>query len=584
MAKRLLLLGCLGLGLAACSASADDSTSSAESSATERVYVTTNSPLLWAPSSYEDFRNISSQMGGGTLPDALPDNDPLTVRLQAWLDRVDAVVRPVVLAKTGAPLAAPRPIAKILISRSTFNAWVTPVAACLGAPYGGSHSPGALPYLGSGSVVPYNGACVHPEGWAAADAVKLWDADKPACALALSNGVLSTKGAGCSVDGNASGGDDIAISSTGRYIQFTTDLLAAVDEKTVAVVAAHELGHYYLGHTTDSGSSKYGFWYTRNDGQAVTPTRAPNSADLEAAYREVVQAGRPLGGPSFSSHYSARLRPLLLSGIAPLLTERTEPDFVCAKARDALGPWQNLIIQGEAPSQDAQKAFLDFESKLAACAPRLALGSGDAKSLSAGATLFAAGANRPGPKVKVAITLGDTLGAFLDRLNVSARGLDQKAAGLVRRLKDNHIGLYTTEQAADESAMDVSTKMGLSTDEILAGWVDFMAAIDRTYAQSFTPEQLAQWRTESAELDAPTCAALMNDGFTQVDATGKRVAVTMNMGQLDEPHHTSCYRLYNLWREARVHHYEIAPAPAPLAPAWADLKAEAATLAASAWQ
>ena len=576
-----------GLGLAvgsalvvACGAPPDDAAATgSEAALTEGAFIQDNSPYYWAPSSFDEFRAATASLSpqSPVLP-ALAEDDPLTVRLQAWLDRVDAVVRPAIEAKLGAPLVAPKPLARILQSRSTFNAWVSGVPVCLGAPLGAA-APGTSAYLDMTAIQPTTGAgitCLRPPAWNAEGAVKFWDDGKPACSVSLADGALKGGGAGCAIDPNATTAADLMISSTGNYVQFTTDLLAAVDENTVAVVAAHELGHYYLGHTTERGAAQYGFWYTRDDNRKTTPVRAANSAELEAAYKEVIQAGRPLGGPSFASHFSARLRPLLLSGIAPILVERQEPDFVCAAARDALGPWVQEIVQTEAPSQDAQKSFVGFETKLVKCAPQLALtGDPSAHSISAGATLFAGRQYRPGPKAKISLTLGDNLGAFLDRVDVQAKALDAKAQKLVKRLQDNRIGLYTTEQAADEFAMQMASKMGFTTDQILAGWVDFMRAIDKVYAASFTPEQLATWRQQSAELDADSCAALMAADFMK---DGARVSV--NMGQLDEPHHTSCYRLYNMWREGRAQHF-VPGAPLPaLTPEWSTLKSEAASLAA----
>jgi hypothetical protein len=580
MVTRLGLLALAPLVLvAACSAPSDDASTSAAADLTEGAWIQDNSPYYWVDSTFDEFNVSTASISGGwqPRPSAIDDADPLTVRLQAWLDRIDGVVRPAMEAKLGAPLAAPKPIAKVLQSKSTFNAWVSAVPVCLGSPFGGAHTPGTQAYLDTASIQPLYATCLKPPTWNTADAVKFWNADKPACSLTLTNGVLATRGgSSCAVDPSASGADDLMITSTGRYIQFTTDLLAEVDESTVAVVAAHELGHYYLGHTTARGASKYGFWYTRSAGQQSTPVRAANSAELEASYKEVIQAGRPLGGPSFASHYSARMRPLLLAGVAPLLSQRAEPGFVCAAARDALGPWTEQIRTGEAPPQEAQASFLDFEAKLARCAPQLALGGEPgARALSAGETLFAAARNRPGPKTKITTSLSDNLGAFLDRIDAQAKGLDAQAQRLVARLKDNSVGLYTTEQAADEFAMQMATKMGFSTDEVLAAWVDFMRAIDRLYARSFTPDQLATYRQQNAELDAETCSAMLASGFVKDGAP-----VTLSMGQLDEPHHPGCYRLFNLWREGRAHRFVAGARGAPLLPEWSTLRAEAAALAA----
>ena len=565
--------------LVACGAAGDDGTGSSESAHTEASFTNDNSPFGWAASSYEEFRSSAAGLGGGELPGALADDDPLTVRMQAWVDRVDAIVRPTVQAKTGQPLAAPKPIAKVLVSKSTFNAWVSGVPACLGAPLAGDHQPGWSAYLDRDHVYAMGNACLHPAGWSAEALTKYWNADKPACQLALADGKLTTKGTTCTVDPGVTGGDDVAIATTGQYIQFTTDLLAELDEATVALVVAHELGHYYLGHTTAKGTAKYGFWYTRSDGQQATPTRAPNTADLEAAYKEVVQQGRPLGGPSFGARYSARMHAMLVAGLGPILKGRTEPDFACAAARDALGPWTDVILASEAPPAEAQAAFLDYEKKLAACAPKIALG-GDpgAKAISAGEVLFAAAANRPGPKAKVSLKWGDDLGAFLDRLDLQAKDLDAKAQRLLARVRDNKVGLYTTEQAADEFAMEMAVEMGFTADEAVQSWLGFMQAVDRVYARSYTPEQLAEWRKTSGEVDATTCGAMLAAGWKNADGS----KMTVSMGQLDEPHHANCYRLYNLWRKGQAHHDTPADKPAALEPAWDTLKAKAGELAATA--
>lgn len=325
---------------------------------------------------------------------------------------------------------------------------------------------------------------------------------------------------------------------------------------------------------TARGRAKYGFWYEREEGRKKTPVAAQNAAELEAAYREVIQAGRPLGGPSFASRYSARTRPFLLAGIAPLLLARTEQGFACAAARDALGPWVNAIQQSEVPSKEDREAFVSFETKLAACASKVKLG-GDpsATSISAGSVLFAAAANRPGPKAKISLKLGDTLGDFLTRFDTESKAIDGKAARFVARLKSNKIGLYTTEQEADEVALELATKAGLTNEAVLGAWLEFMRASDRLYERSFTKEDLDAWRAQSGELDAPTCGALLASDFTK---DGKPVSV--NMGVLEEPHHAGCYRLFNLWREAKAKKYVPAAAPAALSPEWSVLKAHSVEL------
>ena len=583
----------IAVAVSACSAAAPDDANeatTADAAFTEGDYVQENDPHYWAPSTFEEFQ-AANQTLGSPPPQTLAEDDPLTVRLQAILDRVDGVVRAGIQAKTGTALVAPRPLARIIVSHSTFNAWVTGTAACVGAPFGASRADGSGAYMDGANVQALSGltagSCIHPAAWSTGGFVKFWNGGKPSCTLSQAGDVLNIGGKACAIDGTAAaGGEQLVVSATGQYVQFTTDLLSAVDEPTLVVVATHELGHYYRGHTTAKAQSRYNFWYQADANQKRTPVKAANAAALQASYAEVIQGVKPANGPSFSSKYSARLRPLLLSGVAPLLVERTEPDFACAAARDAFGPWSAEILQSEAPSDAAKSAYLAFESKLAVCAPKLGItGAPGARAISGGALLFAGAQYKPGPKTKVSISFsGDDVGSFLGRLDTAARDLDTKAAKLLQHMRDNQIGLYTVEQEADDFAMEIATKLGLSVDQVLQGWLQFMGAVDNVYAQTMTREQLVAYYQSIGEYDAADCKQLLADGFTKDDGTGKRVSVPMSLGQLDEPHHTSCYRLFNLAREAAAHHYVAGPAQPALTPAWDDLRAEAASLAATATQ
>ena len=589
--NRLAALGLpLLVAIAACtspSGADDDAVTASDNAFTEGDYVQSNDPHYWAASTFEQFQTALATFGVAPEP-TLASDDPLTVRLQAWLDRVDGVVRADLEKRSGVPLVAPKPIAKVLVSKSTFNAWVSGVPTCVGKPVGKERAVGSGLFMDRQSVQGFagfaDGACLRSPAWSPTGFVKFWDETKPACALSESGEALTVAGKACTIDGAAAaGGAELMVSATGQYIQFTTDLLAEVSETTLAVVAAHELGHYYRGHTTAKAQARYNFWYQRDAAQKKTPVPAQSSAELQAAYAEVVQGKKPAGGPTFASKYSARLRPLLISGIAPLLAERQEPTFVCAAARDALGPWTAELQQSESPSDVTRAAFLDFEAKLQKCAPQLALsGEPDAKSISGGSVLFAGAQYRPGPKTKVSFTFGDNLGAFLGRLDTAARDLDTKAAKLLKRMREMHIGLYTVEQEADDFAMEIATKLGFTPTEVLNGWLDFMGAIDRSYLKSNTPEAVTAYYASIGERDAASCRALLDNDFTEDDGAGHRVPVTLSLGQLDEPHHTSCYRLWNLSREANVHHYVAGPKQEALLPAWEGLRAEAAALAAAA--
>jgi hypothetical protein len=603
------------LVLAACGAAPSSTTGSADADHTAGDFVRYNSPYTWVATDYptfvEAYQSISF-WGVGATP--LPDDHPLAVRLQTWLDRLDATVRASFEMRNGAPLLAPKPIVKVLPTPSTFNAWVSPLPACTGAPLGpiaiASNDAGAAsdampsfdpdagaPLDDAGALVPpppprvpsiglmggdtvMTGTwykCVHPAEWSRDGFVSFWNASGAACRLdADGAGGLRVSGKTCQNAGATA--DDLGSFATTPYIHVTTDLIASVEEKTMAVILAHELGHYYRGHVTPAVRHKYNFWFDRDPHQAKTPVPSANAVELEKTYREIAEGPKPVGGAAIKSRYSARLRPYLLQGLAPLLTARTEPDFVCAKARDALGPWTaELLASDGVPSEDARGKFLGFESALAECAPKVALGAEPgAAALSLGSVMLPA--LQLGPR-GASLHLGDGLAQWLESMNARAKKLDDKAAQLVKHLEQNRIGVYTIEQEADDIAIELATRLGISNDEVLAAWLDFMGAIDKAYDKAFfSPEEQKQYREQNAELTAVECKALLDAEFTQTDASGAKKAVFVRLGNLAEPHHASCYRLYNLWREKQVHKYPTGAAQPELQPAWHELKAEAAKL------
>ena len=95
--------------------------------------------------------------------------------------------------------------------------------------------------------------------------------------------------------------------------------------------------------------------------------------------------------------------------------------------------------------------------------------------------------------------------------------------------------------------------------------------IDQTFGSSYSVD-------DPGSADAEHCGAWMRDDFHARNADGQREPVLMTLGSLADSHHGGCYRLYNLYREAKAH--RIAPvAPfEPLSPSWDEIKNHAVDL------
>lgn len=538
---------------------------------TQADFVQENVPFLWAASDYDSYRQTESGRRLADLP--LEPEHPLTQRVQTWLDRLDEAVRESFRSTTGEELAAPQPVATVLRSRTMFGAFVAPVEACTSATFVGSMPeqatrPGDVAMLQREDLRPWTGLayCIDQPEWEAAGLVDFWNAQEPRCALSQgADGRIHT-GPEC---GNVWPAENLGLTSVSPFIHFSTDLLASISEDALVVLAAHELGHYYRAHVSPQFRDQYDFWYEDGAGLPNRPLPADDEDELKEAYQELVRAPKPLAGPDHEGVYSPRLASFLTNAVATQLQMRGEEDFVCADARDALGSWVLELREGEIPAREVLDQYAVYETALHTCASSLPLGEAGPNEVSAGAVLF--GAKREGPNAAVVMQWGDTLGTYLDRLDGDARELDEKAAKLYRRLSDNRIGWYTTEQEADEIAMELATRIGLTPERVLAGWLDFMAEYDVRLEKRHSSERLERIRAEG-EIDAGTCRALLESGWMRTDETGRREPVLVKLGSLFDPHHAGCYRLYRMWREAESHQYVVGAQPEPLSPSWDELQ------------
>jgi len=235
--------------------------------------IQTNSPFYWGDSDYAAFTATYASIYQQVLQAPLADADMLTARLQAWVDRIDDVVRREVERNIGEPLVAPKPIVKVLPSGRTLNAWVSPVVACTGSLVPGATA-GTTDTTYLGRDVSYHGSgysCVRP-GYPAADEFKtFWERAKPTCKLTADLQIT-----GCEVQSYGSPGE-LAFLSTSPYIHVSTDLIAESSEAVMVVVLAHELGHYYRSHVSDAKIQRYNFWYETQVAPKKVPVPSPTA-------------------------------------------------------------------------------------------------------------------------------------------------------------------------------------------------------------------------------------------------------------------------------------------------------------------
>lgn len=150
-----------------------------------------------------------------------------------------------------------------------------------------------------------------------------------------------------------------------------------------------------------------------------------------------------------------------------------------------------------------------------------------------------------------------------ERETAGARALARSAPtditidALDRLMTERRLGLYTTEQEADEVSVELLARVGMPPT----------VAVDAILAT----QKLVEERTGRVKgVSWAECASLREQGFRDHD--GAEVAVPI--GSIEDAHHSFCFRAQNLQREILAHRYPLSERPRPPGPSWATLVAD----------
>lgn len=518
-AMRVLAVGLLG-GIVHCSPAGDEPLTAGDAH-TAKELVWNNDVFQWASTTREEFELVNPRQ-----PEVFPADDPATRRLQEWANRLHEAAKAMVLEQTGQALAAPPPMIRIAHGGAP-NGWVSPIPACLEPTRPDPARP--VVELARGWLMP-QATCLVPSNWPVGAAE--WFDNLGICRL----GNASTPASGAPCD--RVGVQAPAIRAVSPFVHIAAGSVKKLSEATVVATIAHELGHYYRAHSSTGHTHQYEFWFDREHHEPRRPVPAPDQEEMSVVYAWAAGPKAIIAGQ--------RLHPGLVRS-AVLWGEPLAHTEVCKEAGDAL---QNLpssivtaIMTGGRIVDGA--AYLAAEAKLMDCAQDLALDQTIAESL---------GWPLPG-NLFDSLFSSATLGEALTVMTAQAAELDQRAAAVTERLERNQIGLYTREQEADDIALELSARVGITPGQVIDGTFEKMRVREAEDVEAF-PGLNNGMTTEQ-------CRALYLQDFPTY----------VPIGDPSNLHHAYCYRAFNMAREAASHHYEVAPELPELAPSWAELQA-----------
>ncbi len=555
-------LGLLALSLIACGVS-QEAVQSSEAAHTEGELIWSNDPYAWQEITQSE---IDPALGERTAP----PSHPVTVRLQAWVDRFDGVVRKLVRERTGQVLVAPKPNVR-LVADPTVNAYVMGLPVCVAkAP---APAPGTYPLLvflaPQDLTVSPDGFCVEPIGWPAAPAPIDWLNRVGGLPIRQNNDAIVVG----YDDQNGLRAAGIASIASISLVNVNAGLVAELSEKSAAVVLAHELGHYYRSHSATASAHRYDFWYDRDRHLPERPEPVANQAAYRFQYEQLKLPRFLVPG----QNHHPRLGSTLVAWAKDI---KTWPGHACEPVQKLVASWPAGLkaeLSMETASRDlsgaARRAYLELEVNAAHCIDTLRL-------TDAAATTDKWATNEVSRQWFVdriasplRQSLGDTdlsaptLKGLVEALTTRAKAVDAEGPAFLQRLEQNQIGLYTSEQEADDISMELALRVGLDVKDVFASYTDLMRYVEKV-------SQPEAFEEANNSLSSAECEALLANGFKQ---GGRDVHVPL--GTLEDPHHALCYRLYNLYRESEAHRYIPGPLDIPNATQpWSELQKQALDL------
>lgn len=528
---------------------------------------------------------------------------PLQLRLQKYVDAMDAYVRRV---NPDQVIHTPHPKVRIYDDPDFLNAWASGVPVCVDAPVSfvsNAAQPGAKQYasvmLHHSSLTPLKATtpghfgqpprplepCIDASISGTAEMNKFvgWmNQKRGACKYAWRDGKLEISGDGCKIEHQVK---DFAGATYARYyaviphvfiatgfLKLITHGLAfkpGADEAAIVGVLAHELGHFYKSHTTNADFSLtagsdifegdgtesyvtgYNYFYTQTlSPEPIKPQPRLDSNEIrDQVLRYSPNQANPLKGVE-----GAKLDPTVAEFILKLIYAET---VSCAAAKQLL--YDNslfdvgFIKQLSAAQKDAYK---QIESLFLDCAGSVQVESGGALEPKRLVSSFS-----PPMRRQIDATSFQMQGSLYDvimALDATMRDYSADEEAFYSFLDTNRIGYYTSEQEADEMAVELLANIGLDPEAHAKFDLQGGHLREKEASEWFGRLNRVPGRKPGQSV-MDRCEELYQNDWIDPSNPGAGYQF-IPIGDLTGIHHGLCYRAFNSKRELVAHQAEYAAA------------------------
>ena len=347
----------------------------------------------------------------------------------------------------------------------------------------------------------------------------------------------------------------IVVVSTGLVRQFQ-------DEKLLLAILTHELGHYYRSHAVGQADQRSAFFYQQaifNKALGSKPTADLSLQTLGQAAKELASvfpiapriAGQIYLPQTLMGHVESQAFAKVLQLACP--SAATECGKPCLGMGEILlkSPSKQFLNE---KNQDASK-YLAYQKSLQSCLKQISIaktGSPTPPTLGKFQAQFLQdfyyelGMKDEAKTFLDSQIAGGNLGQMIEAISNRRQMKEDSARESLQAINKSHIGYYTTEQEADEIATEWLAALGYSP-----ALLGDMVLEDMAHIQAMSNE---------LELGYQACAALRKAGWQNSAGAFEFPP----LGSLNDQHHSSCFRAFNIDREIAAHKYSLPSSAAEL--------------------
>ena len=478
----------------------------------------------------------------------LPPDHPLASRLQSWVDLLYARLMELyperMRDESGRPLVPP-PHMRLVISPKP-EAHTSAATVCYQIPVYFAGAPSDLPFNseflaqindrgGVGVVARARTACVDRMAQPAdAHAVRrlIGDVD---CAVNIDQGSLVI-GKNCKLPAELQfkGVGGIILRSVADQVSLSVGLYRALpSEGALLFTLLHELAHYFRSHAVVR-KSRYQYFYRRSGKDEFLQQPSPDPT-LDSLGAQLLQLPRfrtqPVTGQRWHSEMYSYGRYAMTALVAPNCLDASASCHVpCAPwlalmtdevKTSSLGRFPQAVLRGQGLA-----AYFEWEATFTSC---LAAIDGSTLNRDTVQKVFwrADLPTSPSPSWH----LLDAAESMNQKLIAQSAAQD---AVLMKALT-SRVGYYTTEEEADNLALTWLPLLGFSSQDAFDHWWAFATYYDGSTLES------------ELNFGRDLCRRLF-DAQPRWTESGRYVPVPI--GSFADPHHSICYRIWNLDQRA----------------------------------